>query len=80
MMPGTAQAKLDSRGMKAVPDSPTRCEQPIHQQRSPRHVATVFEQGDKKEQNGDLRQEDEHAADAGDEAIDDEALQGTGGE
>ena len=24
IMPGTAQAKLDSRGMKAVPESPTR--------------------------------------------------------
>ena len=71
--------KAGQQGYEGRARKPHAGEQPIHQQCSPRHVAAVFEQGDKKEQDGDLRQEDEHAANAGDEAIDHEALQGPGG-
>ena len=47
----------------------------IHQERRARHVAEVFQQQDEQEQDQDLRQEHEHAADAGDHAVLDEALQ-----
>ena len=47
----------------------------VHQERRARHVAQVFEQQDEQEQDQDLRQEHQHAADAGDDAVLDEALQ-----
>ena len=42
---------------------------PVQQERSPRHVAHVFEQDDEQEQDHDLRQEDEDAADPCDHAV-----------
>ena len=72
--------KTGQQGHEGRAGQPHAGQQPIHQQRGSGHVAAVFEQGNKKEQDGDLRQEDEHAANAGDEAIDDEALQGAGGD
>ena len=50
----------------------------VHQERRARHVAEVFEQQDEQEQDQDLRQEDDHAADAGDHPVLDEALQQAG--
>ena len=50
----------------------------VHQEGGARHVAEVFQQQDEQEQDQDLRQEHEHAADAGDHAVDDEALQQAG--
>ena len=47
----------------------------VHQERRARHVAEVFQQQDEQEQDQDLRQEHQHAADAGDHAVLDEALQ-----
>ncbi len=70
MMPGIAQAKLDSSGMKARPDSPTLPISRSSKKRGARQVPGVFEQQDEKEQDDDLRQEHQHAADAGQHAVD----------
>ena len=50
----------------------------VHQERGARHVAEVFEQQDEQKQNQDLRQEHDHAADAGDHPVLQEALQQSG--
>ena len=42
MMPGTAQAKLDSRGMKARPCKPTPPMMAVHQEGHPSHVPGVL--------------------------------------
>jgi len=47
MMPGMAQAKLDSSGMKARRAAP-RAHDAVHQN-APRHVAEVSEQDEQKE-------------------------------
>ncbi len=75
MMPGIAQAKLDSSGMNARPERPTRSHQPVEQVRGARQVAAVLEREDEEEQDQDLRQEHEHAADARDDAVDEQAAQ-----
>ena len=41
----------------------------VHQERGARHVAEVLEQQDEEEQDQDLRQEHDDAADAGDHAV-----------
>ena len=48
---------------------------PVHQERRPGHVAEVLEQDDEEEQDHDLRQEHQHAADAGDDPVRQQALQ-----
>ena len=50
----------------------------VHQEGRARHVAHVFQQQNEQEQDQDLRQEHDHAADAGDDAVLDEALQQAG--
>ena len=75
MMPGTAQAKLDSSGMKARPDRPTPAHQVVQQERGARQVARIFEQQDEEEEDQDLRQEHQHAAGAGDHAVHQQAAQ-----
>ena len=62
MMPGMAQAKLDSSGMKARPDRPTLPISVVEQESSARQVARVFQHQDEEEQDQDLRQEHDHAA------------------
>ena len=57
MMPGTAQAKLDSSGMKARPDRPAAVHQLVHQEGRADHVARALEEQDEEEQDQDLRQE-----------------------
>ena len=47
----------------------------VHQEGGARHVAEILQQEDEQEQDQDLRQEDQHAADARDDAVLDEALQ-----
>ena len=47
----------------------------VHQERRARHVAEIFQQQDEQEEDDDLRQEHDHAADAGDHAVLQEALQ-----
>ena len=69
-MPGIAQAKLDSSGMNARPDSPTLAITPVHQERRADHVAARLEHEDEEEQDQDLRQEHDHRTDAFDHAID----------
>ena len=64
MMPGIAQAKLDSSGMKLRPDRPTPCHHPVHQEGRARHVARRLHRQDEGEQDHDLRQEHHHRADA----------------
>ena len=75
MMPGTAQAKLDSNGMKARPDRPDARHDPVHQERGADHVARRLEHQDEEEQDQDLRQEDDHRADAGDHAVGEQRAQ-----
>ena len=75
MIPGTAQAKLDSKGMKARPDRPGVAHQPVHQEGGADHVAGRFEHQDEQEQDQDLRQEDDHRADPGEQAVDDQRAQ-----
>ena len=47
----------------------------IHDERGARQIARVFEDGDGQEQQQDVRQEDQHAADARDHAVDQQRLQ-----
>ena len=75
MMPGTAQAKLDSSGMNERPDRPDRAHHAVEQERGARQVARVLEEEQEEEQDEDLRQEHEHAAHAGDHAVDEQAAQ-----
>ena len=49
--------------------------QAIHQKGGARHVACVFEQANEEEQETNLRQENQNGAYAGDDAIDQQALQ-----
>ena len=48
---------------------PAARHQLVHQERRPGHVAAVFQHGDEGEQDHDLRQEHQHAADAFDDAV-----------
>ena len=51
---------------------------PVHQEGRAGHVAEVLQQDDEEEQDQDLRQEDDHAADAGDHPVLEEAVQQVG--
>ena len=53
--------------MKARPDRPDAAHQPVEQEGRARQVAAVLQQQDEEEQDQDLRQEHQHAADAGDQ-------------
>jgi hypothetical protein len=75
MMPGMAQAKLDSSGMNERPRQAHAAHQPVEQEGRARQVARFFEHQDEEEQDHDLRQEDQHAAGAGDHAVDQQAAQ-----
>ena len=50
----------------------------VHQEGRARHVAEVFQQQDEQEQDEDLRQEHQNAADAGNHAVLKETLQQPG--
>ena len=54
---------------------PGAAHDPVHQEGGPGHVAEIFEQQDEQEQRQDLRQEDEDAADPGDDPVTDKAQQ-----
>ena len=69
IMPGMAQAKELSSGMKLLPCSPTRDSKPVHQERRPRQVAAILQYRQEQEQQRDLRHEDHHRADAGENAV-----------
>ena len=75
MTPGIAQAKLDSSGMKERPDRPTDAHHAVEQEGGARQVAGILEHQDEEEQDQDLRQEHQHAAGAGDHAVDQQAAQ-----
>jgi len=49
MMPGIAQAKLDSSGMKARPWQAGAAHDAVHQERRARHVAEIFQEQDEQE-------------------------------
>ena len=78
MMPGTAHAKLDISGRNDLPLRPSGRHHPVHHVGGLGHVAAVFQDRDEQKQQDDLRQEDQHAADAGNHAVAQQALQGTG--
>ena len=78
MMPGTAQAKLDSKRDEGAAGQADAVHQPVHQEGGADHVAGAFEQQDEEEQDQDLRQEDDDRADAGDGAVDDQRAQQPG--
>ncbi len=56
-------------GDEAAAFEPETAHHPVGQQRCSGHVADSFEQADDQEQQGDLRQEHEHAADPTDHAV-----------
>ena len=62
MMPGIAQAKLDSSGMNERPDRPADGHHPVEQEGRARQVAGFLQRQDEGEQDQDLRQEHDHAA------------------
>ena len=47
----------------------------VHDESRPRHVAGVFHQRDEKEQDQDVRQEDDHAPHSADDPVDDQLAQ-----
>jgi hypothetical protein len=53
---------------------------PVHQERRARHVSEILEQQDEQENDDDLRQEHDHAADARDHPVLQEALHEAGGQ
>jgi hypothetical protein len=61
MMPGMAQAKLDSSGMNERPTGPRR-PSAVEQEGRARQVARLLQHQDEEEQDHDLRQEHQHAA------------------
>ena len=75
MIPGTAQAKLDSKRDEGAARQADAVHQPVHQEGGADHVAGAFEQQDEEEQDQDLRQEGDDRADAGDRAVDDQRSQ-----
>jgi hypothetical protein len=75
MMPGMAQAKLESSGMKSPAVQAGAPHDAIHQERGAAHVAEVFKQQNEQEQDQDLRQEHNDAADTRNQTILNEALQ-----
>ena len=74
MIPGMAQAKLDSKGMNARPDRPDAAHHPIEQECGARQVARILEHQNEEEQDDDLRQKHQHAADPGEHAVDEQVL------
>ena len=77
MMPGMAQAKLDKQRDEGAPVQAGAAHDAVHQEGGARHVAEILQQEDEQEQDQDLGQEDQHAADARDDAVLDEALHQT---
>ena len=75
MMPGMAQAKLDNSGMNERPERPTVPIRRSSRKAAPGEVARILKGQDEEEQDQDLRQEDQYAADSGDDAIDQQAAQ-----
>ena len=49
--------------------------QPVHDERGARHVAGVFQHPEEEKEDENLRQKNDHAADAGDDAIGDQTAQ-----
>ena len=76
MTPGIAHAKEDSSGMNARPGQSHPAHQPVEHEGRARQVAGVLQRQDEGEQQQDLRQEHQHAAGAGEHAIEDQAAQG----
>ena len=69
MMPGIAQAKLDSNGNERPSRQPDAAHHAVEQKCGARQITQVLEHQDEEEQNDDLRQEHQHAADARQHAI-----------
>ena len=75
MMPGMAQAKQLSMGMNDFPCSPTLRHQPVHDERGARHVAGVLQDPEEEIEDENLREKDDDAAHAGDDAIGEQRAQ-----
>ena len=74
---GTAEAhEHGDEGLAGQSEPP---QQPVHDEGRPGHVARVLQEGEKQEQDGDLGQEGEHAAHAGDHAVHQQGLHPGGG-
>ena len=69
MTAGTEQPNPMSMGMNALPDRAEAAEKPVHKEGRPRHVTGILQQGQKQEQQRDLRQKVQDAADAGDNPV-----------
>ena len=72
---GNGASVTRKHGHEAFAVQPAPSEHFVHKERAARHVARVFEERDEKEEDENLRKKDDHAADAADDAVDDEALQ-----
>ena len=64
--------------MNARPDRPDGAHHPVEQKRRARQVSRILEQQDEKEQDDDLRQKHQHAADPRQHAVDEQILQQAG--
>ena len=70
-----AAAKADQHRHEALAGKTDLAQRLIHDVGDPRHVAAVLQQAEEEKQDNDQRQEREHAADAGTDAIDDQRMQ-----
>ena len=75
MIAGMAQAWADKQRHERLARQPDAVHQAIHDERRAGHVAGVFQQRQHEEQQADLRQEHQHAADAADQPVGDEAVE-----
>ena len=57
---------------------PYPAHQAVDDERHPRQISDILEHRDEQKQHRDLRHEDDHVADTGDDAVDHETADGTG--
>ena len=66
---GDGTAKAHEHGDEGLTGQAEAAQHPVHDKGGPGHVAGVLQEGEKQEQQGDLGQEHQHAAHAGQHAI-----------
>ena len=72
---GNRARKTRQQRNERAPRQPRARHQPVEQEGRARQIARFFQRQDEKEQDQDLRQEHQHAARAGDDAVHQQALQ-----
>ena len=66
---GDRTAEAHEHGDEGLSAQPEPAQGPVHDKCRPGHIARVLQKGQKQEQQGDLGQEGEHTAHAGDDAV-----------